>query len=98
MRQPRTFIVLRLAIAVLGGYALSASLVAFSGLALSATSLLPRSEAVVLASMLGFVVYLCVFIWAIAEKRLALLGLAFALTIAVLAGGVYGLQFLVRGS
>jgi cytochrome bd-type quinol oxidase subunit 2 len=98
MAEPKAFIVLRLAIAVLGGYALSASIVAFLALALSGASLLPRSEAVLLASMLGFVIYLCVLIWALAEKRVARLGLTFALATAVFVGAVYGISFLTRSS
>jgi len=98
MTGPKTFIVLRLVIAILGGYVLSASIVTFSALALSATALLPRSEAVLLASMLGFVIYLCVLIWALAERRVARIGLCFALAAAGFAGGAYGINLLTRGS
>ena len=98
MTMPKTFIVLRLAIAVLGGYALSASIVAFSALALSEMAAWPRSEAVVLSSMLGFVIYLSVLIWAFAEKRVARLGLTLALVTAIFVGGTYGINFLTRGS
>jgi cytochrome bd-type quinol oxidase subunit 2 len=98
MAEPKAFIALRLAIAVFGGYALSASIVTFSALALSSTSLLPRSEAVVLASMLGFVIYLCVVIWALAERRVARLGLTIALATAALVAAAYGIGLLARSA
>jgi hypothetical protein len=57
--------------AVLGGYALSAALVALLSVALPLVSGLARSEAVILASMLGFLIYLGLLLWAFAERRLA---------------------------
>ncbi len=56
--------------AVLGGYAFSAALVALLALALPLAVGMPRSEAVLLASMLGFLIYLALLIWAFAERRL----------------------------
>lgn len=56
--------------AVIGGYAFSAALVALGSVALPLATGLARSEAVLLSSMLGFVVYLVVLIWAFAERRL----------------------------
>lgn len=58
----------RLALAVVGGYFLSAAGVTWGALLLS--GVMPRSEAVVLMAMLGFVLYLVVLIWAFAEQRL----------------------------
>ena len=61
-------LVLRICGAVLGGYALSAAAVALMvGLLMQAG--LIRSEAVVLSSMLGCVVYLGVLIWAFSIRN-----------------------------
>jgi hypothetical protein len=68
-------IVCRLVLAIGGGYAVSAGLAAFAAVGLPAVSPLPRSEAVVLASTLAFLVYLAILIWAFAERRLSRLGL-----------------------
>ena len=60
---------LRIGGAVLGGYALSAAAVALMvGLFMQVG--LVRSEAVVLSSMLGFVFYLAVLIWAFSVRSL----------------------------
>ncbi len=59
----------RVLVAVFGGYAFSAALVALLALILPQVGM-PKSEAVVLASMLGFLIYLVVLIWAFAEQRL----------------------------
>jgi len=53
--------------AVVGGYALTALTVATTG-ALLARLGMARSEAVVLASMLGVVAYLAVLLWSISAK------------------------------
>lgn len=55
-------IVGRLLLAVDGGYGVSAGLVAPATVALPAITALPRSEPVVLASMLAFLVYLAILI------------------------------------
>lgn len=60
---------LRVLGAVLGGYAFSSGLVALTAVALPLVGL-ARSEAVLLAAMLGFVLYLLVLLWAFAERRL----------------------------
>jgi len=67
-RRERSSIVQRIALAVVGGYALSSALAAVAALGLSA--LMPLSEAVVLMAMLVFVIYLVVLIWAFTEPRL----------------------------
>ncbi|MPZ30329.1 MAG: hypothetical protein GEV13_04905 [Rhodospirillales bacterium] len=63
-------LIVRLVAAIGGGYGVSAGLVAVAALALPAMTAMPRSEAVVLASMLAFLVYLALLIWAFAEPRL----------------------------
>jgi len=73
MLYPATTIALRVGLAVLGGYALAAGAVALGTMLLAET--LPSSEAVVLASMLGFPLYLGILLWAFAERRLARLAL-----------------------
>ncbi len=80
----------RVVLATLGGYAASAGIVA----ALSATMPLTgmsRSEGVVLASMLGFIVYLVLLLWSFAERRLWRLGFV----LAFLAGGGFGFAYLM---
>ena len=61
---------LRVTAAVLGGYALNAAVVALM-VGLLATAGLARAEAVVLASMLGFVFYLGALLWAFSVRSLA---------------------------
>ena len=63
-------IVLRVTAAVLGGYALNAAAVALM-VGLLTTAGLARTEAVVLSSMLGFVLYLGVLLWAFSVRSLA---------------------------
>ncbi len=67
--RQRLSVALRVLGAVLGGYAFSAALVALLALILPLVGM-PRSEAVVLASMLGFLIYLALLIWAFAERKL----------------------------
>jgi hypothetical protein len=61
---------LRLILPIGGGYAFTAAAVATATTAISHAGLV-RSEAVVLASMLGFPFYLGVLIWAFSERRLS---------------------------
>jgi hypothetical protein len=81
---------LRVTLAVAGGYALTAALVALltQGLVLAG---LPRSEATVSAAMLGFVIYLVVLLWAFSVRSTSRLSLG-VLGGAALAWGV--LQFI----
>ena len=58
-------VVLRILLAVVGGYAISAAVSAGLGWGLPRISSMQRGEAVVLAGMLGFVVYLGVLLWAL---------------------------------
>lgn len=76
---PRARVTLRIAAAVIGGYAWTASWVALLA-ALLPVAGMARSEAVVLAAMLGYVIYLLVLLWAFSVRRLVRLG-------AVLLGG-----------
>ena len=77
--------------AVLGGYCLSAALVALLA-ALLVRLGLPRSEAVVSASMAGFLIYLAVLLWAFSsvKPRMLWAGLAAG------TGAAYGLLLLAR--
>ena len=59
----------RLLSIVVGGYFLSAALTALGAAGLVSLGM-DRSEAVVLMSMLGFIIYLLVLIWAFAERSL----------------------------
>ena len=61
-------LVSRIVAAVVGGYVLSAGLITLAAMALGRA--IPQSEAVVLTSMLGFVIYLTLLLWAFAERRL----------------------------
>lgn len=61
---------IRIIAAVPGGYALTAGTVAVMGGLLSALGL-PRSESVVVAAMVGFLLYLALLLWAFAERRLS---------------------------
>lgn len=77
--RPGVRIVLRLIAALPGAYAFTAALVALLAAALPLLGL-ARSEAVVSAAMLGFVLYLLVLLWAFSVRSLARLW-------AVLTGG-----------
>ncbi|WP_173050382.1 hypothetical protein [Nitrospira sp. KM1] len=70
----------RILLVVVGGYAAAAGCVAGLSAALTLTGM-ERSDAVVLASMLGFLVYLVLLLWGFTERRLWRLGLCLALWI-----------------
>lgn len=70
-------LVLRLLGAVFGGYALTALTIAAAA-AVMARLGMARSEAVVLAAMLGFVVYLALLLWAFSVRSVARLWVALA--------------------
>lgn len=91
-------IIVRLVAAVGGGYAVSAGLAALASVALPSAGAMLRSEAVVLASMLAFLVYLALLIWAFAEPRLTRLCLILAAAGIVSWGGALGLVRLANGS
>lgn len=69
--------ILRLLSAVFGGYALTALTVASAG-AVMARLGMAQSEAVVLAAMLGFVVYLTLLLWAFSVRNVTRLWMAMA--------------------
>ncbi|WP_395709832.1 hypothetical protein [Reyranella sp.] len=58
-----------MATAVGGGYAAAAGFAALMAVALPATGLVIRSEAVVLSSMLAFLIYLALLIFAFAYRH-----------------------------
>ena len=66
----------RLLLITIGGYFFSAALATWGALLLS--RLIPRSEAVVLMTMLGFVIYLLTLMWGFAQLRLWQLWLVLA--------------------
>lgn len=75
---------LRVLGAVFGGYALTALMVAAAG-AVMARLGMARSEAVVLAAMLGFLVYLALLLWGFSIAYVARRWAALALAAAALA-------------
>ncbi len=82
---------LRVIGAVLGGYGFSAALVALVAVGLTALGL-ARSEAVVAASLLGFVLYLVVLLWAFSVRSLARLWLCMGCGTAL----AYGLMLAIQ--
>jgi hypothetical protein len=67
---PRLAVAARIVAALLGNYALCAAAVALGALALPWAFGMARGEAVLLASLLGFVLFLVTLIWAFAERSL----------------------------
>jgi len=59
----------RVLLALVGGYVLTAEVIALGAFALAALGM-ARSEAVTLGAMMGFPVYLALLIWAFSERRL----------------------------
>ena len=90
-------IIMRLVAAFGGGYAVSAGLAALAARALPATTAMAPREAIVLASMLAFLVYLGLLIWGFAEPRLARLCLILAGVGIVSWGAAFGLVRLAGG-
>lgn len=91
-------VTVRVLAAVGGGYAVAAGLAALAAVALPAMRMMPRSEAVVLASMLAFLVYLALLIWAFADRRLARLCMTLAAAGAASWGGAWAIARMVPGS
>lgn len=87
-QRDRWIVTLRVLGAIFGGYAFTAASVALLSVALPMLGM-ARSEAVILASMLGFVAYVGLLIWAFAEPRLSRVW-------AVLAGGALLAYVLMR--
>lgn len=63
-------VTLRVVLAVVGGYGFTAGCVALLAVALTLAGT-SRSEAAVLAAMLGFLLYLVVLLWSFATRRFA---------------------------
>ena len=57
-------------VAIVGGYILADWIVAWLSLLMSLILGIDKGEAVTLSSMLGFVIYLAILIWAFAEPNL----------------------------
>jgi hypothetical protein len=90
-------IIVRLIAAIGGGYAVSAGLAALAARVLPVTTAMPPREAVVLVSMLAFLVYLGLLIWGFAEPNLLRLCLILAAVGIVSWGGALGLVRLASG-
>jgi hypothetical protein len=90
-------IIVRLVAAIGGGYAVSAGLAALAARALPAATAMSRSEAVVLASMLAFLVYLGLLIWGFAEPSLLRLCVILVAVGIASWGGALGLVRLASG-
>jgi hypothetical protein len=90
-------IIVRLVAAIGGGYAVSAGLAALAARVLPVTTAMPAREAVVLVSMLAFLVYLGLLIWGFAEPSLVRLCLILAAVGIVSWGGAFGLVRLASG-
>lgn len=90
-------IIVRLVAAIGGGYAVSAGLAALGARALPMTTAMPPREAVVLVSMLAFLVYLGLLIWGFAEPSLVRLCLILAAVGIVSWGGAFSLVRLASG-
>lgn len=67
----RLAVAARIVAALLGNYALCAAAVALGALALPWAFGMARSEAVLLASLLGFVLFLAALIWVFTDRSLA---------------------------
>jgi hypothetical protein len=70
VRRPRLLLTLRLLAAIPGGYAFSAVWVAALG-GLLVYAGLQRSDAVVLAAMLGYLFFLVFLVWCFAQRSVA---------------------------
>jgi len=88
----RWVVAVRLLVVIVGGYAAASALVAGSARLLPVLGL-PRSEAVVLASILGFLLYLVVLVWGFSRPRLTNLVAGLMLT-----GGVGVVSMLTLGN
>lgn len=80
---PAVRVASRVAVVVLGGYAATVGLVALCSVALARFGGVPRSEALTLTTIIGFLGYTAVVIWGFAERSLARLFLVLGLVAAV---------------
>ena len=83
-------VAVRIVLAIVGGYAVASALVALIAVGLPLAGV-ARNEAVVFASMLGFLLYLALLICGFSMRRLPRLFLLFA----VLGAGSFGLAALI---
>jgi hypothetical protein len=60
---------MRMILAVVGGYALASAIVELLSVGAVLALRWPRSEAALLAAMLGFLIYLVVMLWAVSQRR-----------------------------
>jgi hypothetical protein len=90
-------IIVRLVAAIGGAYAVTAGLAALAARALPVTTAMLPREAIVLASMVAFLVYLGLLIWGFAEPSLTRLCLILATVGIVSWGGALGLVRLASG-
>lgn len=67
----------RVLLAVVGAYFFTTASVMLAARGLADLGLMSRSDAVVLAAMLGFLLYLGLLLWAFAERRLSRLAVVF---------------------
>jgi len=77
MKRSRTTTTLRILIALFGGYVATSGVVALLAVGTPRLTGLARSEAVVLASMLGFIIYLTLLLWGFSERSLSRVTLCF---------------------
>jgi hypothetical protein len=87
MPSSSVHIAARIVLAIVGGYVAASGLIALLAMSLPPLTGMPRSEAVVLSSMLGFVLYLGLLLWAFAVRRLVVV----LLVLVVLSSGSFGL-------
>ena len=83
VENTKVLLAARIALPILGGYALASGFAGLLGLMLAFAGM-ARSEAVLLAAMLSILVYLTTLIWGFAERRLPALLAGFLLLPAVL--------------
>lgn len=63
----------RILATIVGGYAATIGVVSLTSVLLALLFAMPRSEAVVLMTIIGFLGYAAVIIWGFAERRIVLL-------------------------
>lgn len=67
----------RLALVIVGGYGLTSAVLSLGALAFA--TLMPHGEAVVLATILGFPLYLILLLWGLSERRIRRLWIVFGI-------------------
>jgi cytochrome bd-type quinol oxidase subunit 2 len=77
MSRSRAATAARIVLATVGGYVVASTVIALLAAGLPRLTGLARSEAVLLASMLGFIIYLVILLWGFSERSLPRLALRF---------------------